>query len=140
MFNDEPKKEKKKFNKGAFFYALAIIVVAGCYFIFGYTVSQNEMIADATPFNYDTSGGVTDTGSMSPCISYGDTMYYEREFDLNIGDVYVFNNSKRNGTILHRLMYIDGDWCFFKGDHNTVMDEKINCSNVLLRLIGVEFK
>ena len=89
--------------------------------------------------NYDSTGYVKGTGSMEPFIPSTAKIYYKYDFELEVGKIYVYHKPENNDYIIHRLVYVDDDECFFKGDNNVNIDIKINCSQVIKEVVAIEF-
>lgn len=95
----------------------------------------------ATPMliEHDSVGYVKGTGSMEPFITSTAKIFYKYDFELDVGDIYVYHVPETNKDVIHRLVYIDDDYCFFKGDHNVYIDKKINCSQIIKKVVAIEF-
>ena len=119
-----------------FIVANIILNIAIIYLLSG-TTSVNT-----TPkayFNYDDSGYVAGTGSMLPTIDSSSIVYYVNNFSLYVNSIYIYEQPGTGSRILHRLVYIDGDWCFFKGDNNVYQDPKVNCTTVKQKVKAIEY-
>jgi len=115
------------------------VVVGGLFSFYLITSSNNVGFIKTLEIDHDSKGGVQDTGSMKPTLDYQDEIYYSTDFEIKVGDMYVYKKENEGYTILHRLVYRDGDWCFFKGDNNYYIDTKVNCSKIVKRVVGVEY-
>jgi len=101
----------------------------------------NEANTNDRPFVYTSWGSVTNTGSMEPCIHNSTKVYYIENFNLTEGNIYVYKAIGANYTkeVLHRLIGRENDWCYFKGDNNIMLDTRVNCSQVVLQVIALQY-
>jgi len=133
---------KDKFYCITMLIALVFIVLFSAGLHFGY-IQKGENIPyelNEESIDCDYSLYVQGTGSMKPTIMSHDKVYLEKVHDvseLKVGKIYVYTNENTGNKIIHRLVYIDGDYCFFKGDNNFCLDNKINCSQVYSKLVAV---
>ncbi len=73
------------------------------------------------------------TGSMEPTIKKEDIILAKITKDVKENDIIVFE--KENGIITHRIIKIDGNSIITKGDNNNSVDEPIENSEVIGKVI-----
>ena len=135
-------KMKDKFYCITMLIALVFIILFSAGLHFGY-IQKDENIPyelNEESIDCDYSIYVQGTGSMKPTIMPHDKVYLEKVHDvsgLEVGKIYVYTNENTGKKVIHRLVYIDGGYCFFKGDNNFYLDNKINCSQVYSKLVAV---
>ena len=81
---------------------------------------------------------VSDTGSMNPTISDKSFVIVKKPKveELFIGDIIVFNC--HNKEILHRIINIENNTYFTKGDNNNIQDDCLTkFENIKSKVIGV---
>jgi hypothetical protein len=84
------------------------------------------------------SGSISNaTLSMLPCIDERTSAEYTTDFVLTPGRIYVY--AKGEGLIIHRLQYIADGYCYFKGDNNRYMDERVNCTAVQWEVTALRY-
>jgi glutamine cyclotransferase len=124
----------------AYLNTLLLLILICC---FAWWASKQPAVQAQLPkpqMQYDTVGYTEGTASMMPCIDPATKVYYSSNVtQLQLGRIYVY--STEGGTsIIHRLMYKADGWCYFQGDNNLWMDERINCSRITLLVVGLEYK
>lgn len=73
------------------------------------------------------------TGSMEPTIKKDDIIFAKITKEVNENDIIVFENS--NEIITHRIIKIDGNSITTKGDNNNSIDEPIENSQVIGKVV-----
>ena len=134
---------KEKFYCITMLVALGFVIWVSAGLQFGY-IHKVEKISpyelDENTIDCDYNGYVKGTGSMIPTIMPHDKIYMEYINDtssLEAGKVYAYSKEESGKKVIHRLVYIDDDYCFFKGDNNFYLDDKIKCSQVYSKLVAV---
>lgn len=76
------------------------------------------------------------TGSMEPTFMCGDRVPLTSDFNLTVGDVYVYDvrYNNRSHYIIHRLVGINGSFATFKGD-NAPNNETIKTELIKYKVI-----
>ena len=69
------------------------------------------------------------TGSMYPYFKGGEIVNGTDNFTARVGDVIVYEDHKGD-YIVHRLLCINNDTYFLKGDNNTGVDRPVNKSQL----------
>jgi signal peptidase I len=103
--------------------------------------SKSTPVGETQLVTYDSFGFVTSTGSMRPTIQDTSTvLYIDNNFTIDTDYIYMYQIPGENTSILHRLIFKDGDTCVMKGDHNTIVDPKINCSWITKKVKGILYE
>lgn len=63
------------------------------------------------------------TGSMAPTIQVGETIVIKKSFNYEVGDIITYKSFDGN-IITHRIIDIDNDLYYTKGDFNNVEDKE----------------
>lgn len=71
--------------------------------------------------------------SMLPALADGDEVLLEPAAKLAVGDVVVARVPSRRGTVLHRVIRLDGAWVVTRGDACLRRDPPVPRANVLFR-------
>jgi len=121
-----------------FLLTMSCFFVLGCFALLGSLGGQ--ISASASRLEKAEYGYVQGTGSMLPTIKADSKLYYERNFTIKVGDIYVYRIPETDSRIVHRLLYQEGEWCYFMGDNNLYMDQKVNCSNIVQKVVAIEYK
>ncbi len=79
------------------------------------------------------------TGSMEPTIHEGSfalAVPVDAK-DVNIGDIIVYKGTLAgiDAQIVHRVVNIDKDIYYFKGDHNDNMDAPVNADQIKYKVV-----
>jgi signal peptidase I len=69
-----------------------------------------------------TSFSVVDGISMNPLLHAGDLVVSRAAPAYHVGDVVLYKNQILHREVLHRILKIQGDRFFFKGDNNSFVD------------------
>jgi len=77
-----------------------------------------------------------ESGSMEPMLERGDLIIVKRESDYNVGDVVTFYLPHRKEYITHRIVRIENNMYYTKGDANDSEDNY----GLLLKDISGKFK
>ena len=96
---------------------LVIIILFNIFFI-----SQKNRNELPSIFGYKFLVDLTD--SMSPIIDSGDLVVIKEQEKYKIGDVVAYRD-KRESLITHRIIKIEDDRYYFKGDKNSAEDSDI---------------
>lgn len=60
------------------------------------------------------------TGSMEPELPVGTIVVVDADAQAKVGDIYAYQSGKN--VVIHRIMAVDEEGYFFKGDANPSMD------------------
>ena len=105
-----------------------------------------EIITDYRIAEVRTVEGIitNTTRSMYPCIDIEDKIdlrFLAENETLRVNDVYAYNNPANPPVLtMHRLIWFDKGQCLFKGDNNEVTDNMINCSEIVYKLVGIDYE
>ena len=84
---------------------------------------------------------VQPTGSMLPVLGSNCVLLLERAepYQLRVGDIALYTNEEKDGTICHRIRQLSPTAAFFTGDNNdpTKPDGWINYERIEWRVAGV---
>jgi hypothetical protein len=115
---------------------ISVVIAAACLCI---NVLAKSDIRPQAQIDYDQWGYTSGTPSMQPCINQNTRVYYrDNVTQLQAGRIYVYRNDAED-RVVHRLLYQADGWCYFKGDNNLYMDARVNCSQIELVVVGLEY-
>lgn len=77
--------------------------------------------------------------SMEPLLKDGDIAFVSKMSEYDVGDIIVFGYSLNDVELLisHRIVYMDNDYYFCKGD-NSLELEIITFSSIIGKIVSVE--
>ena len=124
---------------------IVMLTIAGCSDIISSAEETESQDKDTFTFmieNVLTSTGIScGSNSMGLVLNCKDTVYLKEEKRLREGELYVYE--KGNITVVHRLIKDCTRGCFgliFKGDNNLKPDKIVNKSQILGRIVRVDYK
>ena len=133
--NRSPKKKKRVV--GLVFTAIGLAVVA---FLFAVTVTlavDKFVKKSPVPSFCGISALIVTTGSMSGTIEEGDMIIIKKKDDYKIGDIITFMPDGASISTTHRIVRIQGDYYYTKGDANNAEDTRpIEKSNIIGKVTG----
>ena len=111
---------------------------------------QHPIIVSIPPtqgltINYDTTNTVgCGSDSMGLTLQCNDKLYLHTlspQEALTPGSIYIYNNSKHNNTVVHRLILCldtDCNATIFKGDNNKI-GEQVHRKDILYKVVQTQY-
>ena len=122
--SSEQKKKRTKKIVGWAFTGLGIAVVAFLLFVVSVLAVDRFVNRSPVPSFFGISTLVVATGSMSGTIEEGDLIIVKNSDEYKIGDIVTFLGQGDDVPTTHRIIRIDGDKFFTKGDANNAEDPR----------------
>ncbi|MDH6367504.1 MULTISPECIES: signal peptidase I [Breznakia] len=111
-----------------------ILIIVGIYIGFTvYLYNAQSIVGNAlpTPFGYGAS--VVLSGSMQPALEKDDLIIVKDTTNVSIDDIVVYQDGYE--LIVHRVVSIDEDNIYTKGDANGMVDDPITKENIKGKVI-----
>lgn len=86
------------------------------------------------PFGIKTA--VVLTGSMSPAIEINDFVIVKKPDNINVGDIVSYKENDDGMEVLHRVVRMEDDKVYTKGDANNTEDKPVEISQITGVYVG----
>lgn len=121
---DEKKKKRVKKIVGWVFTGIGIAIVAFLLFVVIVLAVDKYAHKSPVPSFFGRATLVVTTDSMSGTIEKGDMIIIDDCDEYAVGDIITFVDPSDNIVVTHRLIRIDGDKYFTRGDANNTEDPR----------------
>lgn len=121
---EEAKKKRTKKIVGWTFTGIGLAIVAFLLFVVSVLAVDRFVNRSPVPSFFGTSTLIVTTGSMSGTIEEGDLIIVKSSDEYKIGDIVTFLGQGDDIPTTHRIIRIDGDKFYTKGDANNTEDPR----------------
>lgn len=135
------KNEKSKVSAGRIFSiigsVLLSLIIAALVFVAAVLAYDRYIKKSSIPSFFGKSVLIIATPSMSGSIEAGDAIIIEKKDSYEVGDIITYFPAGENTSVTHRLIRIEGDKYYTKGDANPSEDpEPIYISQIAGKATG----
>jgi len=93
-----------------------------------YTMAAKIVFKNDLPKVFGFAQVIVISGSMEPAVRVGDLLFLREMDSYAVGDIVCFRADSK--LVTHRIVEINGDQVFTKGDVNNVVDKPIQLSQI----------